>query len=119
MFENKKQQLVPARVYYQRVGKYFLYSGLLMAASLALGVIGYKMTVPQFGWYDSLLNASMILGGMGPVIGSDIVLSNTAKLFASFYALFCGIAYLTTSGLLIAPIVHRFFHKLHLEHDDN
>lgn len=115
MYENKRQRLVPASIYYQRLGKHFLYSFLLMAASLLIGVIGYKLTVPEFDWYDSLLNASMILGGMGPVISEKIELSHTAKIFASFYSLFCGIAILSMSGILIAPIVHRFFHKLHLE----
>lgn len=119
MFESSKQQLVPPRAYYLRVGRYFLYSLILMTVSLAIGVIGYKLTIPQFDWYDSLLNASMILGGMGPVFDSSIKLTHTAKLFASMYSLFCGIAYLTTSGILLAPILHRFFHKLHLEYDGN
>jgi hypothetical protein len=57
----------------------------------------------------------MILSGMGPVIDAKIVLTKSAKLFASFYALFSGITFLTTFGILIAPVLHRFFHKLHLE----
>ena len=88
-------------------------SGLL--ACLVIGIIGYKATIPEFDWYDSLLNASMILSGMGPVIDSNIHLTNSAKVFASVYALFSGVAFITTIGIVIAPIAHRFFHKLHID----
>lgn len=88
-----------------------------MMLCLALGVAGYQLTIPEFDFYDSLLNASMILSGMGPVIDSKIVLTNTAKVFASCYALFSGVTFITTIGIIIAPIAHRFFHKLHLEDD--
>ena len=88
---------------------------IIMIVSLSIGILGYKNTVPEFDWYDSLLNASMILSGMGPVVDSNIVLTNSAKLFASFYALFSGITFLSTFGVIIAPILHRFFHKLHLD----
>jgi hypothetical protein len=54
----------------------------------------------------------MILGGMGPV---DMLTDDSAKLFASFYSLFSGITFLTTVAVLFAPIVHRFFHRFHLE----
>ena len=115
MFENKKEQLAPASIYRKRKTLSALIACAIMAISLFIGVIGYKLTVPEFDWYDSLLNASMILSGMGPVIDANIVLTKSAKVFASFYALFSGITFLTTFGILIAPILHRFFHKLHLE----
>lgn len=57
----------------------------------------------------------MILSGMGPVIDSGIVRSNKAKVFASAYALFSGVAFISTIGILIALLAHRFFHRLHLE----
>ena len=119
MYENKKQRLAPRHIFYQRL-RYnaALASGILLT-SLAIGVIGYKLTVPEFDYYDSLLNASMILSGMGPVIDAGIVLTKTAKVFASFYALFSGITFLSTFGILIAPILHRFFHKLHVTETDD
>ena len=88
-----------------------------MLSCLMLGVLGYKLTIPEMDWYDSLLNASMILSGMGPMIDPDIKLTNTAKVFASVYALFSGVAFITTIGILIAPMAHRFFHRLHIEDD--
>ncbi|MBL7729529.1 MAG: hypothetical protein JNM68_17665 [Dinghuibacter sp.] len=92
-----------------------VYAFLLLLFCLAIGIVGYKLTVPEFDWYDSLLNASMILSGMGPVIDQDIPLSNSAKVFASFYALFSGVAFITNIGLLLAPVVHRFLHKMNIE----
>jgi hypothetical protein len=115
MYENKKQPLAPATIFYQRIRYNVLLASLIIVVSLSIGVLGYKFTVPEFDWYDSLLNASMILSGMGPVLDANIILSKAAKLFASFYALFSGITFLSTFGVLIAPILHRFFHKLHLD----
>jgi hypothetical protein len=114
MYENKKQQLAPRHIFFQRLRYNAGLACGVLFISLAIGVIGYKVTVPEFDYYDSLLNASMILSGMGPLIDPEIVLTKTAKVFASFYALFSGITFLSTFGILIAPILHRFFHKLHV-----
>ena len=83
----------------------------LIAVSLAIGVVGYHATA-GLGWMDALLNASMILTGMGPV---DELRTDGAKLFASLYALFSGVAFLTIVAVLMAPLVHRFLHRFHLE----
>jgi hypothetical protein len=115
MYEHKKQPIASTKVYYARLWKNALIALVVMFISLLIGMVGYKLTIPEFSWYDCLLNASMILSGMGPVFDATIQLSNTAKVFASFYALFSGITFITNIGMLTAPIVHRFFHKLHLE----
>lgn len=115
MYEHKRQKLAPIKVYYKRLWKNAFIGIALMLFCLFLGVLGYKFTIPELDWYDSLLNASMILSGMGPMIDPGIVLTNTAKVFASGYALFSGVAFISTIGILIAPIAHRFFHKLHVE----
>ncbi len=115
MYEHKKQPLAPKSVYYRRLWKNFFVATFVLLLCLLIGVLGYKVTVPEFDWYDSLLNASMILSGMGPMIDNDICLTNTAKVFASCYALFSGVMFISTIGILIAPIAHRFFHKLNLE----
>ncbi len=119
MYENKKQKLAPRHIFYQRLRYTASLACAVLLASLGLGVAGYKLTVPEFDFYDSLLNASMILSGMGPVIAPEITLSKAAKVFASFYALFSGITFLSTFGILIAPILHRFFHKLHVTETDD
>lgn len=115
VYEHKKQPLATKKVFYRRLWKNFFFSFFLLSLCLLGGVIGYKLTIPEFDWYDSLLNASMILSGMGPVIDDKIALSNTAKVFASCYALFSGVMFITTIGIVLSPIAHRFFHKLHLD----
>lgn len=89
-------------------------SGLLIGAALGLGVFGYHF-LEELPWIDSLLNASMILGGMGPV---DAVKTAGGKLFASFCALFSGIAFLVAAGVFFAPALHRVLHRFHLELED-
>jgi hypothetical protein len=84
---------------------------LLIFGSLAVGVLGYHH-FERLPWIDALVNASMIMGGMGPV---DPVKSTGGKLFASFYALYCGLLLLVAAGLLLAPALHRLLHRIHLE----
>ena len=95
----------------RRLAKNALLGCGLIVVSLAIGVVGYHVTA-GLGWIDALLNAAMILTGMGPV---DELRTDGAKLFASFYALFSGVAFLTIVAVLMAPIVHRFLHRFHLE----
>lgn len=111
MYEHKSQRLAPKKVYYQRIARNIIYASGILMICLTVGIIGYHETC-GVSWLDSLHNASMILSGMGPVI--DIRTAG-GKWFSSFYALFSGVAFITNIGLLIAPIAHRFFHKLHLE----
>jgi len=119
MYENKKQKLATKKVFRVRILKNVFIAFFVMIVSLLLGIIGYKITVPEFDWYDSLLNASMILSGMGPLIDANIILTKSAKVFASFYALFSGITFLSTFGIIVAPALHRFFHKLHMDDEEN
>jgi len=83
--------------------------------SLGIGMLGYHY-LESLSWIDSLLNATMILGGMGPV---DTLQTNAGKIFASFYALYSGIILLASVGVLAAPIFHRFMHRFHLELEDD
>ena len=83
----------------------------IMMVCLAIGVAGYHYT-DNIPWLDSLHNASMILSGMGPVVE---IKSNGGKLFSSLYALFSGIVFITNVGVILAPALHRIFHRLHVE----
>ena len=98
----------------RRIGRYLALSTAIITSSLAIGVLGYHYT-EGLPWLDSLLNAAMILGGMGPV---DAVRTTPGKWFASFYALFSGMVLLVAVGVLIAPVFHRFLHRFHLEIGD-
>ncbi|HRH47935.1 MAG TPA: hypothetical protein PLP23_04275 [Panacibacter sp.] len=111
MYERKYQPLATKRVYYKRLWKNFLYMDLILFSCLAVGILGYHYTA-NIPWLDSLHNASMILAGMGPVAE---VTTTGGKWFSSFYALFSGVAFITNISVFMAPAVHRFFHKFHLE----
>ena len=89
-------------------------ASLIVLISLGVGILGYHI-FEGLNFIDSLLNASMILGGMGPV---NEVKTDAGKIFASFYALFSGIVFLVIAGVIFAPIFHRFLHKFHLNLED-
>jgi hypothetical protein len=111
MYENKKQPVVPVRVFYRRLLYSMGVAAVLLAACLALGIIGYRVTTGM-PLIDALHNASMILGGMGPVVE---IKTFSGKIFSSFYALFSGVAFITNIGIILAPAAHRLFHRLHVE----
>jgi len=102
------------RQFYHRVFRATLFAGAVIGASLFLGILGYHF-IAGFGWVDSLLNASMILAGMGPVGNLE---TNGAKIFASAYALFSGVVFISASGILLAPVFHRVLHRFHIEEKD-
>jgi hypothetical protein len=83
----------------------------IIVASLGLGVSGYHV-FEKLPWLDALVNASMILGGMGPV---NPIQTPAGKVFASFYALYSGIVFLVVVGVMMAPLIHRLLHRLHLD----
>lgn len=87
---------------------------LLGLVGVGVGVIGYHL-IAGLAWIDAFLNASMILSGMGPVDRLD---SPQAKLFAAFYALFSGLMFVGVMGIMLAPWLHRLFHKFHLDDSD-
>ena len=111
MFEHKQEKVAPLSLFAQRM----LYAvgvslGLVLPA-LGIGIAGYHW-INQLDWVDSLLEASMILGGMGPV---NPLRSNAAKIFASGYALFSGLVLIGVMGIILTPITHRVLHKFHAE----
>ncbi len=111
MYEHRKEKLLAPRQFATRVAQHGGYVIVAVAGALLLGVIGYHVTV-DLPWIDSLLNASMILGGMGPV---NPITTTSGKLFASFYAVFSGLFFIVATGLLLAPFLHRMIHRFHLE----
>src|SRR2546421_12019324 len=110
-YEHKSEHLAPANVYYRRLIANFLLASSILFVSLAIGVFGYHFWGPAT-WIDSFHNASMILSGMGPVIE---IKTSGGKIFSSFYALFSGVVFITNIGIILAPAIHRLFHRLHLQ----
>lgn len=111
MYERRKQPLLSRAEFKKRVGRHGLVALGVLVLGLGIGVFGYHF-VAHLGWIDSLLNASMILGGMGP---TDVLRTDAAKIFASLYALFSGLAFVGIVSVLLAPFVHRMLHRFHAE----
>jgi hypothetical protein len=109
-FERRHEALLPRRQFLIRLARWSAVAGTVILGSLAVGVWGYHH-FEGLPWIDSLLDASMILGGMGPV---DPIKTTCGKLFASFYALYSGLALISVAGLMLTPIIHRFLHKFHI-----
>lgn len=114
MFESRTAPLASRFVFARRVLTYVLLGMSVCAGALGLGILGYHY-IARFSWIDSLLNASMILGGMGPM--GDLP-NDAAKLFASFYALFSGLVFISVMGIMLAPAAHRALHLFHLDDED-
>ena len=113
MYERHKQPLASRKIFLRRVRRNIIVAAGVLFISLGIGVLGYHF-LEDLSWIDSLLNASMILGGMGPVSPLQTV---AGKLFASFYALYSGVILLASVGILATPIFHRFMHRFHLAED--
>lgn len=103
--------------YYVSIIKNARFAFAVLAFSLGVGVLGYHFFF-EISWLDSLVNASMILTGMGPV---DKAVTSGAKIFSSIYAIYSGVAFLTSVAMILSPVAHRFLHQFHLdlEDDDN
>jgi hypothetical protein len=113
-FESRNEKLAPMPVFVRRLVLSTAFSAAIMLGTLSIGIAGYHW-IAGFAWIDSLLNASMILGGMGPI--GDLP-SDSAKVFASVYALFCGLVLLSAISIALSPILHRMLHRFHLDEKD-
>lgn len=111
VYESKHEPIHPSANYIQRIFKHLFAAFLLIFVSLVIGIFGY-VYFESYSFLDSLLNASMILGGMGQV---NLIKTEGGKIFASFYSLYSGFIVLISAGIVIAPIAHRILHRFHLE----
>lgn len=114
LFEHTSQPMQSTIGYLRRQLKFLFGAAVFIGAALSIGTWGY-MEFAGFPFADAFLNASMILSGMGPV---GALPNDAAKYFASFYALFSGIALISTVAVVLAPLVHRFLHAMHLDEKD-
>jgi len=115
MFERKSDRLLPWPRFLRRMALSALLAYAIVSVALLAGVMGYH-SFAGLGWIDSILNASMILTGMGPV---DPMTTTAAKLFASAYALFSGVVFLSAMGIILSPIFHRILHAFHFDDERN
>ena len=113
-FERRSDPLAPTSIFVRRLLASLGIALSLIAVALSIGIAGYHI-LGRFSWIDSLLEASMILGGMGPV---NELPNDAVKIFASAYALFSGLMFIAIMGIVLAPVVHRILHKFHVDESD-
>lgn len=113
-FESKTERVLSKRHFYWRLGSSFVMGLGLLSIALSIGVLGYRL-LAHLTWVDALLNASMILAGMGPV---NELPNDAAKIFASFYAIFSGVVFISVMAIILSPAVHRVLHKFHVSEGD-
>jgi hypothetical protein len=111
VYEHHREPVLDRRQFLRRVTRHGGASLAVVVCSLAVGAVGYHVFA-HLDWVDAVLNAAMILTGMGPV---DAMPTWQAKLFASAYALYSGIVFVAATGILLAPFLHRFLHRLHAD----
>jgi len=111
MSDKPKRQLLPRGEFIRRLGWSVAFGAMLLGLSLSIGILGYH-ELGGLAWIDAFLDASMILSGMGPI---SPLHDEAAKIFAGCYAIYCGIALIGTTGVILAPVIHRALHKFHLE----
>ena len=111
MFEHRSQPLLSRQAFYRRLGRSAAVALLVIVVALGIGMVGYR-AFESMSWVDAFVNAAMILSGMGPVSSLQ---TDAGKIFAGCYALFSGLAFITSIGIVFAPAFHRFLHKFHVE----
>lgn len=112
-YEHHKSPLLHRRLFYRRLLLSFFTGVGIIVCSLGYGMLGYHY-FEGMSWVDAFVNAAMILSGMGPF---SPLLNASSKIFAGCYAIYSGVALVTTLAVIFAPVVHRFLHQFHLEAD--
>ena len=111
MYESRFHRPLSAVEFFFRVIRHSAIAVAAVIVALLIGIVGYH-GFEGLPWIDATLNASMILGGMGPV---DCLRTAGGKIFASAYALFSGVLFIGLMGIILAPFVHRLLHRFHFE----
>ncbi|MBV8497590.1 MAG: hypothetical protein JO361_12485 [Gammaproteobacteria bacterium] len=111
MYERRHQRPLSRGRFLVRMARHGAVALALLVLSLALGMAGYEH-YERLAWRDSFLNASMLLGGMGPV---NNPVTPQGKLFAGGYALYAGLVFIVTASIIIAPLLHRLLHLFHTD----
>ena len=111
MIEHSKRPLLPRAAYLKILARNFALASCIVAFALGIGILGYHH-FDKLSWLDAFENAAMILSGMGPMTQGE---PDAGKIFSGCYALFSGLVFVTSVGVVFAPVLHRFLHKFHLE----
>jgi hypothetical protein len=115
MYEHISAPVIPKKQFQSRVLRSTLLGVGLITFSLAIGMAGFLYFFPKLDWADAFVNTAMLLSGMGPLAQPE---TTGAKLFAGCYALYSGLMLLIAAGVVFAPVIHRFLHKMHVDEDE-
>ena len=115
MFEHISEPVIPRHQFFSRLGLSVAIGSAMLLVSLAAGMLGYRYLFVNLDWADAFVNASMILSGMGPLA---VPQTSSAKIFSGLYALYSGLILLISVGVIVAPLAHRFLHKMHADEGD-
>ena len=115
MYEPRHEPLATWAVFGRRIVRHARVALLLIGGSLAVGMLGYRW-LEGMAWIDAYLNAAMLLGGMGPV--PPELHTKAGKLVAGVFAMYAGMVVIAAASIILAPIFHRFVHRLHLEEEE-
>ncbi|CND64339.1 Uncharacterised protein [Yersinia frederiksenii] len=114
MYESRNMPLISFRAFLKRILLHFGGAVLLVIFTLFIGMVGHILFDENIGWHDATLNSAFIANGIGPYIMPQSI---AGKIFFAFYGMFTSLVFMTTLGLVLAPVAHRVLHKFHL--DDN
>ncbi|UVJ44865.1 hypothetical protein NVV94_04570 [Pseudomonas sp. LS1212] len=114
MYESKNQPVLTRRQFIYRLFLHSLTACLLIGGSVALGAGGHLYFEEGVSWHDAVFNATLMLGGIGPI---SLPQSVAGKLFFAGYGLYAGLVFVTSIGLILAPVVHRILHRFHCDED--
>ena len=115
MFEHVSKPVIPRPQFVSRLMRAVLLGLGMIVISLAIGMAGYFLLFPKLDWADAFVNAAMILSGMGPLAVPE---TTAAKIFSGCYAIYSGLMLVMSAGVIFAPLVHRFLHKMHADEVD-
>ena len=111
-FEHHRQPVAPHHVFVRRLFNHLGVSIAILGFTLTIGIFGYTR-IGHLSWPDAVVESAMLMGGMGPVYGQELP-NTAAKLFSAAYALFCGLVLIALFGIILAPVLHRILHRLHV-----
>jgi len=109
MYEPRTEKPLPGRLFVRRLLLHAAAAALIVVASVAIGMAGY-IYFEHLPWRDAFLNSAMLLGGMGPV---DAPKTDGGKVFAGCFALYAGLVFLISVGVVLVPMMHRLLHRFH------
>ena len=116
MYESRTEAVISSRQFRFRLMRHGLAACLLLIASSLFGVLGHLYFEPHIPLHDAIFNATLLLGGVGPVILPESI---GGKLFFAAYGLYVGLVFVASIGLILAPIAHRLLHRFHFDDADD